>query len=64
MGTFRDKEGNLIPKINAARNAESYVYFAMSYWYVDQDWSGREPVTFYTGMPDLAEWLGESDSEG
>jgi hypothetical protein len=38
--------------VEAARSAETYVFFAMPYWYYQKDWNnGQAPVTFYNGYP-------------
>lgn len=42
----------------ATMNAQTYAYFAMSYWYSLQEWDGKERVTFDAGKPVLAELFG------
>ncbi|KAI9930618.1 hypothetical protein AWENTII_007418 [Aspergillus wentii] len=47
----------------ATLNAQSFVYFAMSYWYYLQEWHGRDPITFYAGRAVSSDWMGDSVSD-
>lgn len=31
------------------KNAQTYAFFAFSYWYFEQNWGGNTPATFYPG---------------
>lgn len=44
--------------VDATMNAQTYAYFAVTYWYSLQEWGGKERVSFFDGTPGLAEWLG------
>lgn len=47
----------------AARSAQTYVFFAMAYWYYQKDWGNDEAaVTFYDGYPQWFYWPDETDS--
>ncbi|KAJ5720850.1 uncharacterized protein N7483_008784 [Penicillium malachiteum] len=42
----------------AAQNAESYVFFAVSWWNYAKTWSEGDSAVFYTGCAESWDWLG------
>ncbi|KAJ5717765.1 hypothetical protein N7488_003411 [Penicillium malachiteum] len=56
--TSSDSDSEYYPSKEAARNAESYVFFAVAWWNYAKSWTEGDSAVFYTGCAESWEWLG------
>lgn len=42
----------------AIRNAETYMFFSLAYWYWHHEWNnGKQKITFYPGYAVYDDWI-------